>query len=573
MKYKWIINNTKTKKFIDEEHIHPIANTILSQMKFSSVVDAKKFLLGKKNTFHSYKHFYDINKIVNFLSKSIQEGKKIFIHGDYDVDGIVATSILWDFLYRKLKANVLPIVPNRFEDGYGLSPSTIDKIIRQEGEIIITVDCGIKDIELIKKYPKISFIITDHHTFLCDETGKKIRPESDNLIGIIHPQDPESSYPFKEISGATVAWKLICALNEELDLNVDVNDYLELVALATSTDIMPLVDENRSILKEGLKRIRKTHNPSLIALFEVSGIDSKVIETYHYGYVIGPRLNAAGRMDDAIDAVRLLSTNNKKQASIYAKKLNELNLVRQQKTIELLNVSEEIISKISKNQKLIFISGKDWPEGIVGLIAGKLQEKYSRPTVVASIVSKTKEVKGSARSPEYFNITEALSRQAHLLDRFGGHVQAAGFALSQKNLQKFQSAIIVDAEKRIKNEDMISNINISSKLSLGEIDEKLVDTLMMFSPFGPGNPTPHFLFEKIKLIDMQVVGKENKHIKILFGDHDKTIEAMGFNLALEFSKAEIGDVLDLVGRIKYNNWNGRKKIQIDIDDFQISKKN
>src|SRR5260221_902803 len=343
--------------------------------------------------------------------------KKIFIHGDFDVDGITATSIMWQFLYRDLKANALPYIPSRFNEGYGLSEESITNIIDAGGELIITVDCGVKDVELIKKYSdKIKFVITDHHTVLDYLPGAEGTKQvgdfmvSSSALAVVHPR--LGDYPFKEICGAVVSWKVCSAINNVFDLKVDVNKYLDLAAIGTICDIMPLVDENRIIVKEGLKKLATTQNLGLRVIMDGLKLDRNKIDTYHIGFLIGPRLNASGRLDTALDAVRLLTTTDRSYAQSLFLKLNDLNTKRQALTQEHLTLAEKQIAEQLEN-KILFVYGEDWPEGIVGLIAGKLTEKYNRPVIAGSIHDNI--FKASARSIENFHIAEQLSMNAVLL--------------------------------------------------------------------------------------------------------------------------------------------------------------
>lgn len=380
----------------------------------------------------SLKHLYDpflmsgMNAAVSTISKALKDKRKIFIHGDFDVDGISATSILWQFLYRDLNADVIPYVPNRFTEGYGLSDESIKAIIEQGGDLIITVDCGVKDIELVSKYSnKISFIITDHHTIReydsnnLVENSKKIG----NLIvsskakAVVHPQ--LGDYPFTEICGATVAWKLCSALNISLNTGIDIYKYLDLTCLGTICDVMPLIDENRIIVKYGLDRLRKTQNIGLKTMIEYLKLEPQSIDTYHIGFMIGPRLNASGRMQSAMDAVRLLTTQDNKFALEIVKKLDGLNTERQTLTQKYFELAEEQL-KDNLDKKLLFVYGEEWPEGILGLIAGKLTEKYCRPAIAASINGE--KVKGSARSIEEFHIANNLkSISSNCLPSEGTH--------------------------------------------------------------------------------------------------------------------------------------------------------
>ncbi|MCB0748877.1 MAG: single-stranded-DNA-specific exonuclease RecJ, partial [Ignavibacteriae bacterium] len=489
-------------------------------------------------------------------------------HGDFDVDGICATTIVWDFLYRKLGADAYPIIPNRFTEGYGLSESTIRRAKELGAGVIITVDCGIKDINLIKKHPEIQFIITDHHTYPTNDLNKPQELTADNLIGIVHPQDPESNYPFKDICGAAVAWKFVSALNSTHGDNYDMDEYLFLVALATVTDLMPLLDENRFIVKQALHNLNTKEKPlSIKSLLEVANNIENEIEAYHFGFVIGPRLNAAGRLEDAIEAVKLMSTQNEESSKNLARKLNELNTKRQDITQELLNKAELQIENHS-NENLIFVYGEDWPEGILGLIAGKLCEKYHKPVLAASINKDGNYVKGSARSISKYNISSALKRSEKLLDRYGGHAQAAGFGLKLENLDAFIKSLQQDAKANISLGDLVPITYVTKIITIAELNNEFLNTVDLFKPFGFGNPKPLFAFSKLKIRNLKLVGKEKQHVQFWLEQGSDKINAIGFNMGESAAAFNLDEYIDVIGSPKLEEWNGNKTIKLFIHEFR-----
>lgn len=563
MNYKWNLVS-KNKEFNDLNNYHPVVKKMLSFLDLEQD-EVEAFLNPDIKTIPSAMSLSDIDLACNEIFKYQKNGEKVYIHGDFDADGISATSILWDFLYRKLGIDCIPLIPNRFNDGYGLSANTLDKIAASGATLVITVDCGIKDIDIIKEYTNLKFIITDHHSFPTDEEGKKIVPEADNLIAVVHPQHPEGEYPNAEICGANVAWKLVCALNESLDNKFDIDEYLCLVALATITDIMPLKNENRTIVKQGVENMKRTRNIGLKALMDTLKLEPEKLETYHLGYILGPHFNAAGRMDDALQAVRLLSTQDRDKAIKLSKEINTLNLTRQQLTEELIQTAE---SKVKLDKKLIAVYEKDWPEGIIGLIAGKLCEKYYRPVIVMSIDEKNKKIRGSARSTSKFNITEALSNVSEYLERFGGHKQAAGFSVKYDDFNKFLIKLSEYVEVNLKDADLIPEIEITDKLDPEDINHELIYAIELFEPFGNGNPKPKFLFEDCELTENKIIGNGDKHFKLNIQKNGSNLTAVAFNKKDLISNLEIGDRIDIVGCPNINRWNGREYLQIEIIDLR-----
>lgn len=544
-----------------------IIRQLLVSREINSKDQAEGFFNPKKE-FGDPFLFHGMDTAVEAILSAIKEKKKIFIHGDYDVDGVCATSLLFDYLYRELKANVLPYIPSRFDEGYGMTDTSIGQIISEGGELVITVDCGVKDIELIKKYkktnPELKFIVTDHHTMLQDEKGKDI--VSEDAIAVIHPNHPKSKYPFKEICGSAVAWKLVCAISEKLNKSILRDDrYLELVALATVCDVMPLVEENRTIVKFGLEKLKNTEIVGLKILMLDAGILPEKLEAYHLGFVIGPRINAAGRLEHAMDALRLFTTQDPAKAKEYSDNLSALNAKRQDMTKELIEKAEEQIENIGKDKKLYFVWGEDWPEGIVGLVAGKLTEKYNRPVLIASKTAK--EVKGSARSVSALNIIEIITENEKILERFGGHSQAAGFTLKHENLETFIKNLQERAEEILKDGDVIQSVSADAKVKIAEMSYQVCEWIEKFKPFGYGNVTPSFIIEKVKVLDRKEVGNDGAHMRLNLEQDGKRIYGIGFYLSEKFKNVSIGDEITLHVNFDLDEWNGERKVQMKIKNL------
>jgi single-stranded-DNA-specific exonuclease len=560
--------------------------SLIKQLLFNRGIEtrdeAQKFLNPNIKNLYNPLLLADIDKAVDVIKNVITNKMKVFIYGDYDVDGVVATTILWDYLFRKLGIDVLPYIPSRFEEGYGLSEAGLNYIVEQGGQLVITVDCGIRDIEIVKKFKdekNLDFIITDHHTLRIDEDEKIV--VSNDALAVIHPRHPDSKYPFPDICGAAVAWKFVCAINEKLEGSKiqnlrskmqdfdPVEEYLDLVSLATITDIMPLTDENRTIVSLGIEKMKNTKNLGLRTLIAESQINFEDINTYHYGYVIGPRLNAAGRMEHALDAARLLSTTKYEKALEYSQKLSRLNSERQTLTSQILDEAIKQIELNGNGKKIHFVWGENWPEGIVGLVAGKLQERFFRPILVASIREGL--VVGSARSIPNFNVTEAITRSASLLIKFGGHSQAAGFTLSKDNLNDFKKQIEDLAEEQIKEEDMEKEIIVDTDIKIKDINLELVSLINTLQPFGYGNRTPVFIIKNCKVVDKFPLGKETNHVKLkVVDEQDNTLEVVAFDMKKELESVEIFDCVDLAGVLDLNTWNGRTTVQFRLKELKIT---
>lgn len=544
---------------------------------------SKENFLDYTTTLHDPFLIYDMQKAVKAISNAIENKKKIFIHGDFDVDGISATTIMWDFLFRKLNADVKPYIPSRFDEGYGLSRESLDAIIAQGGEFVITVDCGVKDIDLVNEYKdKLEFVITDHHTiksFSSNENlpgSKKVGDYciSKDALAVVHPK-LSGEYPFTEICGAVVSWKVCTALNEYLKAGFDMLEYIDLASLGTVCDIMPLIDENRTIVKLGLKRLKETSNVGLQELIKIAGINQDDLNEYHIGFAIGPRLNASGRLGHAMDAVRLLSTNSRESAKKLAEKLNQLNLQRQDLTKQYVELAEKKIAELDPNQKIYFIVGEDWPEGILGLIAGRLTEKYLRPVLVGS--KSNGFIKGSARSIADYNIVEALRFADKYLSRHGGHAQAAGFGLDENSELDLYSALLSHANENITTSDFEKNMAIDAIANIENLDFELVELLHKFAPFGQGNLRPVLALKNIAPGYINIIGREKNHVKFVASSSQRFMEFIAFN-SVERLKSDFGFNLnsstlpnvDVAGFPEIDRWNGNKKIVFKVKDIRLA---
>lgn len=564
----WILPNTK--------HTGSIVDRILQNRKID---DKDSFLNPSESHIHSALLLHDAEKAAQVIINAVKSNKKIFIHGDFDVDGVTATTIMWRFLYYDLKANVIPYIPDRFSEGYGLSESSIDSIINQGAELIITVDCGVKDIELVNKYSKkVDFIITDHHTInqaedfdSREQSFKNIKIVGDYAISakakaVVHPG--LEAYPFRDICGAAVSWKVCCAVNEIGNFSVDMMKYIDLVALGTVCDVMPMVDENRAIVSLGLERMKNTKHIGLETLILNAGVQKKDLNVRTLGFALGPRINAAGRMSHAISAVRLLSTESKALAVNLASELSGLNLQRQEITQTLLDLAFQQVEN-QKNNKVIFVHGEEWPEGIIGLIAGRLSQHFYKPVIVGCVSNNT--IKASARSIPGFDISEALRHCSTLLKRFGGHNQAAGLQLEMNNLESFIKSINHYANENLTNELLIPKIFIDTEAEIYEIDFEVANTLASMEPFGEQNQPPVIKLNDIRPEYITLFGKDTNFIKF-YNKNSKHIQFINFTDGQSFyKKLQNHTSFDLIGNVEINTWNGNEELRFRLIDMRPAK--
>lgn len=542
----------------------PMYGQLLFSRGVNSITEAENYLNPKLENLPDPALMPGIKKAVKLILSAVKANKTIYIYGDYDVDGICSSSILFDYLYRYKKAKVIPYIPNRFDEGYGLNEQALKTIKEKGADLVITVDCGIRDSKLVKKFVKngLDFVITDHH---APPEDKFSFPEN---VPVVHPGIKGSEYPNKSICATNVAWKLICMMDKASPTGIDVNDYLDAVGLATVCDVMPLTEENRIIVKYGLEVLKLGKNPGLFEILIRNGLDLSALDAYHYGFVIGPRLNAAGRMEDALIGLRLLTTKDQKSISLLTDKLEKLNRERQMLTTKYLDEAEiQAKEQIAQGHKLLFIVGDKWSEGIIGLVAGKLTEKYGLPVIASTKLDDG--VKGSARSVNGFNITEAISKFSPNLTRFGGHNQAAGFTAITEKLDSFISSLQEFANSEIDLDSIQKILQIDADLDENNLNIEFAKKIFSYKPFGYGNSTPVFKLTNTKIIRPSLIGRESKHLK-LYGQTSKgkAFDAIAFNRADLFDKIQKSPNIDLAFNLDVNSWNGQENIQLNIKDIK-----
>ncbi len=554
---KWI------EKSIDISSITLKIPDIIKEILIKRGIDTdgkvKVFLSSKRQKLYDPSLLPNIKEAILKIQKAKKNNKKIIIYGDYDVDGVTASAILFDFLKNKLNLDVSVYIPSRFDEGYGLNENALEKLSKMYN-LLITVDCGVRDQKLINRFlKKIDFIVTDHH---------QLPVKQDFSYPVIHPRLSQSKYPFKDISGATVAYKFVLALAKQFNIKLNYDSYLDLVALSTVCDIMPLVDENRSLVKCGITKIKKNENLNLglNLLIEVLGLHHKDIKAYHFGFMIGPRINASGRLSKAEIAFNLLTETSSKKAKELALKLNKLNQTRQEILQEQLNEAQK---QVNTDDKLIFVYGENWHEGVIGLIAGKLTEKFNRPTICASIDKEKQKVVASARSIANFDITEAIGKFSKYLIRYGGHKQAGGLSLDLKNLEKFKKEIIDYTNKNLEKKFLEKEKNVDITINLADINLKLIKWIDLFEPFGLSNPNIVFEIKNVQVVSVRSFGNNNQYLRIKVKDeYSNILEIVSFFSNNQFKNIAINDRIDAIGNLRKNIWNGIENIQFNLIDFK-----
>lgn len=584
---KWLLRNKKAdlKEMSQKYGI----SQLLCKLIVNREINDENILNSYINPTYKYLHqptdMKDIKKAVSIIKEKIKANKKIRIIGDYDVDGIISVYILYTAL-SKCGANVDYEIPDRIKDGYGINENIV-KIAYDEGvDTIITCDNGIAAIEQIK-YAKelgLTVIVTDHHDVpFIEENGERTFISSD-ADAIINPKQIECRYQFKSICGAGVAFKLMEALYEELGM--DKNDcykLIEFVAIATVCDVVDLIDENRIFVKNGLKMLNNTNNIGIIELKKANGLEDKEITAYHLGFVIGPCLNASGRLDSAKKGLELLLMNDEEKAKNLAIEIVELNDARKNMTKEGVDKAIDIIENTDiNNDDILVIYIPDIHESLAGIVAGRIKEKYNKPTI---ILTKSEDgVKGSARSIEEYNMFEGLLACKELLDKFGGHPMAAGLSLQEDKIDILRSSLNRKCE--LTQDDLTKKIMIDTSLPLEYLNLNLIEELNVLEPFGKGNSKPVFGVRDAKITNARILGKDKNVLKLrLLLSNNITMDAMIFNdienfeekIISKYGKEILEDLynksnnsvnMDFTFYPSINEWNGNKSIQIIVNGIR-----
>ena len=537
---------------------------VLANRGIESVASSKEFFSPQLDQLNNPYNMQDMDVATDRIIKTMNSEIPIMVYGDYDVDGTTGASMLYLAL-TELGANVIPYIPNREKEGYGLSRIGIDKAKKSGVKLIITCDCGINAFEPIKyaNSLKIDVIITDHH--IPDDT----LPEA---LAVLNPKRTDCEYPFKDLCGGGVAFKLACALSEKMNQPKDLMyKYLDLVTLGTCADMVIIKDENRVIVKHGLKLLTNGTKPGINSLLKIVGLEGRPISVGQLVFGVAPKINAAGRLGDANRSVELLTTSDKQRAKNLAKELMQENQKRQIIQQEVVDAAFNMIhANIDlKNERAIVLAGKEWHPGVIGIVASKVKEEFYRPSVVVSF-DKNGIGKGSARSIASLDLYEALAASSkHLID-FGGHSMAAGLTVKEKSFEKFKIEFTKHVNKTITDKHLIPSIKLEGILKLKDIDSRFIDFLDKLAPYGPGNMRPSFASKRVEIVGNPRVIGNGDHIIFKVRQSQKVISAIGFNMSVHYEKLIKGLPIDLAYVIEVNEWQGREQVQLNIRDIKMS---
>lgn len=562
MNKKWQIyenDETKIEELKKEYNINHLLATILVNRNIVDKEKIRLFLEPTRLDFHNPFLMTDMEKAVNRVIEAINKKENVTIYGDYDVDGITSITVLKSFLQdRGLETSFY--IPNRLDEGYGLNKNAIDKIYANGCELMITVDCGISAIEEIAYATSLGIdtIVTDHH-----EAGNEL-PQA---IAVIDNKRKDSTYPFRELAGVGVVFKLIQAIGIKLGLKEEEYlKYLDIVCVGTISDIVPLVDENRVITKLGLMLIRQTKNIGLRAIINTSGY--KKIDSNAISFGVAPRINACGRMGKAEEALKLLLSKNVNEVNNLAKDLNEHNRVRQETEKAIFQSAvKQIETKNLNENKTIVVGGENWHHGVIGIVSSKITEMYFKPSILLSF-EEDGIGKGSGRSIPGFDLHDALMKCIDSIQKFGGHSMAVGIAIKKDKLEEFKKQFEqIAIESKI--DEIVPIINIDAKINLSDINKEMVESLKQLEPFGEGNKMPIFVFKNLKIDSIRALS-EGKHLKLTLKDNNTIVNSIGFNMGSLAEEYRIGDKVDVVGVLEINTFNGVDNLQINMRDMMKS---
>ena len=555
METLWNIQNLDTKQvkqLAKELGVNEIVAHLLVLRGITNYEDAKKFFRPQISHLHNPFLMKGMQDAVDRIELALKKGEKILIYGDYDVDGTTSVSMMFCFLSR-FTDKIGYYIPDRYDEGYGISFKGIDFAQTEEYSLIIALDCGIRAVKQIEyaSVKEIDFIICDHHT-----PGVNIP----RAISILNPKQEDCNYPFKELSGCGVGFKLIQAISEQRDIDFnEIGEYLDLLAVSIGADIVEMTDENRVLAFFGMKIINQSPRSGLKALIEKSG-KTGVLSISDVVFGIAPRINAAGRIDHGKRAVQILVESNLDKARELSEGIENHNIERKELD---QNITKEALEMIDENKKSTVVYSKSWHKGVVGIVASRLIEKHYKPTIVLS--EKDGELTGSARSVKGFNLYDALLKCEHLLEKFGGHKYAAGLTVKKQNLDSFIKEFEKVVAATITKDQLVAEIEVDMQIELDEVNDKLYRIIKQFAPFGPMNRTPNFITKLVTDSGKgRKVGEDKTHLRLTLNNSNKDLVSIGFGMGEDFDKITENKPFDICYSIDENTWKGQTSLQLRL---------
>lgn len=560
---RWTILPVAPAEYRDSlPHLHEMVVQVLYNRNVREPASVQRFV-AQDVPLHDPFDLKGMDAAVERIAHAVRCGERIAVYGDFDADGVTSTALLTQTL-RALGATVAPYIPDRVDEGYGLNAEALEKLAERGAALILTVDCGIRSVEEVAHGCRLGLdvIVTDHHS-----VGPMLPP----ALAVINPKQPGCPYPFKELAGVGVAFKLAQALlraapavGEDSD-SLREEHLLDLVALGTVADVAPLLDENRSLVQRGLAQLAAPWRKGVQALMAKAGVRPERVSSTAIGFVLGPRINAAGRLGSAMLAYHLLMTRDRATANRYAEQLDQLNRERQRLTLEATELArEQVLGQAGETPHLLFAVSSRFLAGIVGLVAGRLVDEFYRPAVVVEWGQE--ESRASCRSIAEFHVTRALDECADLLVRHGGHAAAAGFTVRTENLPALRERLQRIARRELAETEPTPGLEIDAELTLGPDLYHLYDQLAVLQPFGEANPEPVFVSRGLQVGQRQAVGQEGQHLKLAVSDGQVWWDAIAFRRGAEVD--QLPDRVDLAYQLDLNEWNDQKRLQLIVQDWR-----
>jgi single-stranded-DNA-specific exonuclease len=535
--------------------VHPLVVQLLHNRGVKDTQQIELFLSNDARAEFDPFLIPDMSQAVLRTHQALMSAEKIVVYGDFDADGITATAILVQAL-AALGANVIPYIPNRASEGYGLSNAALEKLHEQGVSLVITCDTGVTataEVERAKKL-KMDIVITDHHVPVGALPQAK---------AVVNPKRSDSKYPFTDLAGVGVAYKFLQALITDKGREDIIKRSLDLVAIGTVADMVTLVSENRYWVKKGLELINETKRPGIQELMRCGNLKPGQLNAQSISWTIGPRVNAAGRIDNAATSYLLLTTEDLHEARSLAEELERKNGERVRQTNELLSKARDGILAGDTTQAILMAGGDDFHTGVMGLVAGRLSDKFYRPVILFKIGQETS--RGSGRSIREFDLIGALTQCQDLLQKFGGHTKAAGMNLATRDLPEFQRKISELARSKLEGLDLRPHVDIAAEVPLANFNRDLYQQIQNLAPFGMGNPDPLFLSRHVEVMDMKQMGNNNQHLRLKLKQGNTNWDAVGWEMGIY--SGEITRFLDVVFNIEMNHWNGDAYLRLNLSDF------
>lgn len=561
MQKRWSIEPDHSQEEVQlaaELKVSPIVAKLLINRGLGDPHKARQFLAADMESLLSPWDLKGMREAVACVTKIMEEGGSIVVYGDYDVDGITATSVVYRFL-KRCGASVSYYIPERQSEGYGLNLEALEGLIAKGTDLVITVDCGISSYDIVEAVrDRLALVITDHHE------APALIPRA---VAVVDHKQPNCPYLDKNLAGVGVAYKLCQAIWQERTGEVYQAD-LDIVALGTVADVVPLMGENRILVKAGLSKMQLQPNRGIKALIDVAGLKDRKITAGHIGYTLAPRLNAAGRVAHATRAVELLTTPSQEEAYEIAEELQETNLERQALERDIHEMARQDVLKQGPDADyVVVVGGQDWHPGVIGIVASRLVEEFYKPTLVISI--KDGIGKGSCRSIDNCNIYEALQSAEDLLIQFGGHQAAAGFSIKEDKIPALRERLAQYCKEHLAETDYLPIVDIDSQVAIDDIDVPLIEEIETLEPYGMANPTPVLALEEATISDLFLMGQQKKHAKVLLEREDSTIDAIAWNRPDLHASFFPGDRVKVAFTVQKNEWNGHVSPQLMIQDMAL----